>query len=153
MGNGTAHSEATASGDLRSKRSWSKGNPECALDITFQRKNLPSLFNALLTQSLSTMSALKTLALRMQMSSGTKFSAISNLSTPRSAPNITNTSKKSRANETNRIRDYVHYVVKYLNFENNLIYMNTREDRFRARGTFISFDGGISSFIFLNLEG
>merc|ERR1711879_452548 len=98
--NGTAHSEATASGDLRSKRSWSKGNPECALDITFQRKNLPSLFNALLTQSLSTMSALKTLALRMQMSSGTKFSAISDLSTPRSAPNITNTSKKSRANET-----------------------------------------------------
>merc|ERR1712200_370833 len=33
---------------------------------------------------------------------------------------------------------------KNLNFENNLIYINTREDRFRARGTFISFGGGIS---------
>merc|ERR1711929_1540 len=69
-------------------------------DISFQRKNLPSLFNAFLTQSLSTMPALKTLALRMQMSSGTKLTLISNLSTPRSAPNITNTHKRSRANET-----------------------------------------------------
>merc|ERR1711870_63598 len=33
---------------------------------------------------------------------------------------------------------------------NDLIYKNIREDRFRARGTFISFDGGISSFIFSN---
>merc|ERR1711869_58591 len=77
-----------------------QGKSRMRLDISFQRKNLPSLFNAFLTQSLSTMPALKTLALRMQMSSGTKLTLISNLSTPRSAPNITNTHKRSRANET-----------------------------------------------------
>merc|ERR1712219_57327 len=46
-----------------------------------------------------------------------------------------------------------HDVVKYFKTlkTNDLIYKNIREDRFRARGTFISFDGGISSFIFSNL--
>merc|ERR1711879_878243 len=97
---GRANSEATVFGDLKSKRSWSAENPECALDISFPRKNLPSLFNAFPTQSLSTMPAFKTLASSVQMWSGPKRSLIFNLSMPRPAPNITNSNLKPRAKQT-----------------------------------------------------
>merc|ERR550534_3057542 len=64
------------------------------------RKNLPSLFNAFPTQSLSTMPAFETLASSVQMWSGTKRSLIFKLSTSRPAPNITNSNLKSRAKQT-----------------------------------------------------
>merc|ERR1739838_856610 len=42
--------------------------------------------------------------------------------------------QKLHQKQTNRIRHYVHYVVKYFNFENNLIYMNTRDIDFEHLG-------------------